>query len=148
LTFWPRGDGAIDGYADLLEESFGVPVEMRNHTRGGRTAENLVSRLRNDAWLRADLGEAHVITLLIPNDVGGDAQRGTLAAAQPSVRRPGELNGVSSCRAASLKTPAFRGTLRHRTGCRGHRHPLGCLAARSVSASWVADRLRAAPLHR
>jgi len=68
FTFWPRGDGAIDGYADLLEESFGVPVEMRNHTRGGQTAENFVSRLRNDAWLRADLGEAHVITLLVPND--------------------------------------------------------------------------------
>ena len=68
VTFFPNGDGAIDVYAGMLEEDFGVPVEMRDHTVDGQGAEGLLDQLLNDERLREDLVEADVITFLVPNE--------------------------------------------------------------------------------
>jgi lysophospholipase L1-like esterase len=67
ITFYP-GHGAIHRYAAMLEEDFGVEVEMRNHTVGGQRTDHFLDRLQNDDELRSDLAEADVITLLIPNE--------------------------------------------------------------------------------
>jgi hypothetical protein len=67
LLFTPV-PGVMGLYRDRLEEHFGVIVETRDHTRGSQSVHDFLDRLRNDDELRADLGEADVVLMLIPND--------------------------------------------------------------------------------
>ena len=70
LTFFPMSgsDNFNARYAAMLEADFGVDVEVRPHTVGGQRTDDFLEQLRTDDRLREDLGEAHVVTLLIPND--------------------------------------------------------------------------------
>ena len=70
LTFFPMSgsDSFNARYAAMLEADFGVDVEVRPHTVGGQRTDDFLEQLRTDDRLREDLGEADVVTLLIPND--------------------------------------------------------------------------------
>ncbi len=70
LTFFPMSgsDNFNARYAAMLEADFGVDVEVRPHTVGGQRTDDFLEQLRTDDRLREDLGEADVVTLLIPND--------------------------------------------------------------------------------
>lgn len=68
LVFFPTGSSVMDHYAAMLEEDFGVDVQVRNHTVGGQRADDFLSRLRTSDALRNDLAEADVVTFLVPND--------------------------------------------------------------------------------
>jgi lysophospholipase L1-like esterase len=85
--------GAIGAYADMLEEEFGVPVDVRDNTVWGSPPSQLLNALDSERVL-ADLAEADVVLLEIPQgdtappfmtvggyqgrdpvDCGGDDQR-------------------------------------------------------------------------
>ncbi len=69
LTFVPGGSQSFNArYAAMLEEDFSVDVEVRRHTVGGQRTADFLEQLRTNDRLREDLGEADVVTLLIPND--------------------------------------------------------------------------------
>ena len=70
LTFFPMSgsDNFNARYAAMLEADFGVDVEVRPHTVPGQRTDDFLEQLRTDDRLREDLGEADVVTLLIPND--------------------------------------------------------------------------------
>jgi lysophospholipase L1-like esterase len=68
LTFNPSSNHFIARYTAMLEEDFGVDVELRSHTVGGQRTDDFLEQLRTNDSLRNDLGDADVVTLLIPND--------------------------------------------------------------------------------
>ncbi len=72
LVYLPMGNSltfdVVDYYSAMLEEDFGVEVEVRDHTVPAQNASNLLFQLQNNVRLRDDLAEADVITLLIPNN--------------------------------------------------------------------------------
>ncbi len=68
LTFEPFSDNFIARYTAMLEEDFGVDVELRSHTVGLQRTDDFVAQLRTNDSLRDDLGDADVVTLLIPNE--------------------------------------------------------------------------------
>lgn len=69
LTFYPLGSESFHArYAAMLEEDFGVDVEVRQRAVGGQRTDDFLEQLRTNDGLREDLGDADVITLLIPND--------------------------------------------------------------------------------
>jgi lysophospholipase L1-like esterase len=68
LVFLPTGSSVMDRYAAMLEQDFGVEVQVRDRTVGGQPAHDFLSRLRTSDALREDLAEADVITFLVPND--------------------------------------------------------------------------------
>jgi lysophospholipase L1-like esterase len=68
LTFTPSPNHFIARYTAMLQEDFGVDVELRPHTVGGQRTDDFLAQLRTNDSLREDLGDADVVTLLIPND--------------------------------------------------------------------------------
>ena len=69
LTFYPLGSQSFNArYAAMLEEDFSVDVDVRGHTVGGQRTDDFLEQLRTNDRLREDLGDADVVTLLIPND--------------------------------------------------------------------------------
>jgi lysophospholipase L1-like esterase len=66
LTFSPEGSSLIDGYAEMLEEDFGVTVDRRAYSVANQRADDFLTQLQSNDTLRADLTEADVITFLIP----------------------------------------------------------------------------------
>ena len=68
LTFTPSPNTLIERYTAMLEEDFGVDVELRSHTVGGQRTDDFLAQLRTNDSLREDLGDADVVTLLIPNE--------------------------------------------------------------------------------
>jgi lysophospholipase L1-like esterase len=77
LTFTPSGAGEslFVRYRSMLAEDFAADVEVRSHQVSGETSAEFLDRLRTDEDLRADLAEADVITLLIPNDEWAEPTR-------------------------------------------------------------------------
>jgi len=91
LTFIPPGSQSfIARYTTMLEEDFGVEVEVRRHTVGGQRTDDFLEQLRTNDRLREDLGGADVVTLLIPNDEWGVPFR---TAAGAGGRDPSECGG-------------------------------------------------------
>lgn len=73
LTFTPYdGTSFIGRYTTMLREDFGIGVETRDHTVGGQRTDDFLAQLRTNDQLREDLGDADVVTLLIPNDEWGE----------------------------------------------------------------------------
>jgi lysophospholipase L1-like esterase len=68
LTFNPSSDHFIARYTAMLEEDFGVDVQLRSHTVGRQRTDDFLAQLRTNDSLRDDLGDADVVTLLIPNE--------------------------------------------------------------------------------
>jgi len=70
ITFTPSGthESMFARYSAMLEEDFGVKVEVRQQTVGEETAAHFLERLRTDEGLRDDLARADVVTFLVPND--------------------------------------------------------------------------------
>jgi len=90
LTFDPFPDNFIARYTAMLEEDFGVDVKVRAHTVGGQRTDDFLAQLRTNDSLRDDLGDADVVTLLIPNDEWGAPFQ---TAAGAGVRDPSECGG-------------------------------------------------------
>jgi hypothetical protein len=55
----------LDTYSEFLEEEFGVPVDVRNHTDWGSSPTRLLSALGSE-YIQADLADADVVLLEIP----------------------------------------------------------------------------------
>ena len=93
LTFFPMSgsDNFNARYAAMLEADFGVDVEVRPHTVGGQRTDDFLEQLRTDDRLREDLGEADVVTLLIPNDEWAEPFQ---TAAGAGGRDPSDCGGV------------------------------------------------------
>lgn len=59
-------------YTAMLEEDFGVEVEVRSHTVQAQRTDDFLERLRSNDPLRQHLADADVVTLLIPNGEWGE----------------------------------------------------------------------------
>mgnify|MGYP001826075450 CR=1 FL=1 len=68
LMFTPTGSSVIDQYEAMLAEDFSVEIDVRDHTRGGQSAEEFVSWLEENPVVRSDLAEADVVTFVVPFD--------------------------------------------------------------------------------
>jgi lysophospholipase L1-like esterase len=90
LTFIPSSGNFNARYAAMLEEDFGVDVEIRNHTVGGQRTDDFLEQLRTNDGLREDLADADVVTLVIPNDEWGEPFQ---TAAGADGRDPSECGG-------------------------------------------------------
>ena len=90
LTFQPWGMGQNELYREMLAEDFGVEVDLRDQTVGGEHSDEMLDRIRTSLTLRADLAEADVITVLIPNDELGEPM---MTAAGFEGRDPSECGG-------------------------------------------------------
>lgn len=67
-TYYPPGNGMIDRLPVILEEDFGVDVDLRDWTVPADDSSALVERLENNEGLRADLADADVIVFVVPFD--------------------------------------------------------------------------------
>ncbi|MFO7960444.1 MAG: SGNH/GDSL hydrolase family protein [Nitriliruptoraceae bacterium] len=91
LVFWPSTRTSfIYHYTAMLEEDFGVEVEVRSRTVPAQRTDDFLERLRSNDRLRQDLADADVITLLIPNDEWGEPFQTALGVDD---RDPSECGG-------------------------------------------------------
>jgi lysophospholipase L1-like esterase len=79
-----------DAYATYLEEAFGIPVYVRFHTTFGSSPSALLNKLRNNDSVRADLEEADVVLLEIPQ---GDVREPFMTAEGWAGRDPADCGG-------------------------------------------------------
>jgi lysophospholipase L1-like esterase len=90
LTFTPSPNHFIARYTAMLEEDFGVDVELLTHTVGAQRTDDFLAQLRTNDSLREDLGDADVVTLLIPNEEWGEPFQTAVGAGG---RDPSECGG-------------------------------------------------------
>ncbi len=93
LTFSPGSNSFITRYTAMLEEDFGVDVQVREHTVGGQRTDDFLAQLRTNDRLREDLGDADVVTLLIPNDEWSEPFQTAVGAGG---RDPSECGGENN----------------------------------------------------
>ena len=65
MAYYTEDTGVATAYSRMLEEEFGVPVELRNHAIGQSSALGLITALDRDS-VQSDLADADVIVLEIP----------------------------------------------------------------------------------
>lgn len=107
LTFQPSGLGQNLKYRKLLVEDFGVDVELRDHTVGGERSDEMLERIRTNPTLRADLAEADVITVLIPND---EVLEPMMTATGFEGRDPSECGGADNLQCVRDTLDAYAAT--------------------------------------
>jgi hypothetical protein len=92
LSYPSVDEAAIGAYAAILEEEFGVPVDVRNLTSWGSTPTDLLTALASEP-VQDDLVEADVVLLEVP--LGDTAVPFPIATGAPG-RDPADCGGADN----------------------------------------------------